>query len=220
MGAEGLMNPWLLALVPLISSGVGAYVGSYLREKAKNLARREDIETVRDEVRVVTTTTKEIEAKISSEVWDRKKQWEMKREVLFEASKSVARVEDRLMALHLVLSVAKDGVEDPNWAESWHEALVEWREAFVGFETVVSLVSVVCNFETTAEFLRFQSVAGSIAGRIVKKDKNVYDKRSEELTKTAFGVKLVIRKELGVPTPQSTESSQAEGPAGPNRSAT
>ena len=70
------------------------------KKKGENLATHEDIEKLKEQVRVVTTTTKEIEAKISTEVWDRQRRWEMKREVLFEASKSLARVCDALMRIN------------------------------------------------------------------------------------------------------------------------
>ena len=205
------------ALVTLVSAFIGSYLAAYLKKKGENLATHEDIDKLLDQVSAVTRTTKEIEARISSDVWDRQKQWEMKREVLFEAAKSVARVEERLMGLHSVLSVANDGVKDPNWDESWHEALVEWREALAGSETVESLVSIVCDLETTAEFLRFRSLAASVASRIAKKDKRAYEERSAELRRTAFQVKFVIRKELGVPTPQSIASSATPNSASGGR---
>jgi hypothetical protein len=195
------------ALVTMVSAFIGSYLAAYLKKKGENLATHEDIDKLLDQVSAVTRTTKEIEARISSDVWDRQKQWEMKREVLFEAAKSVALVEERLMGLHSVLSVAKDGVMDTNWDQSWHKALVEWREALASSETVETLVSVVCDLETTAEFLRFRSLAASTSSRIAKKDKKAYEERSEELRRAAFRVKFVIRKELGVPTPQSTASS-------------
>jgi hypothetical protein len=41
-----------------------------------------------------TKTTKAIEARISNDVWDRQKLWEMKREVLFVMAKRVAEMDD------------------------------------------------------------------------------------------------------------------------------
>jgi hypothetical protein len=56
-------------------------------------------------VRVVITTAKEIEAKISNEMWDRQKRWEMKREVLFEVAKSIADLDDALNVLNSMVWV-------------------------------------------------------------------------------------------------------------------
>jgi hypothetical protein len=79
-------------LTTLIGAFIGSYLASYLRKKGENLATHEDLGKLVDQVRAVTTTTKEIEAKISTDVWDRQKRWEMKREVLFEATKRLGAV--------------------------------------------------------------------------------------------------------------------------------
>lgn len=191
-----------------VVAGVGAYFGAYLKEKAKNLARREDIEGLRDEVHVVTTTAKEIEAKISSDLWDRQKQWEMKREVLFEGSKLLARVEERLLRLETVIKVAKTRLDDSDWKNTWHDALVEWTKTSAAFERVISLVTVVCAPETIATFLKFHGLVASIAGDLAQKDESAYQTHLKEVTKGALEIRVAIRRELGVPPiPQSNQSS-------------
>ena len=85
----------------LISCGIalllglfsGSFLAEYLKRKGKNLATHEDIDKLVDQVRAVTRATKEIEAKISSDVWDRQKQWELKRDVLFMAAKRVSELD-------------------------------------------------------------------------------------------------------------------------------
>ena len=62
--SENMDFTWALMILPFVSAGVGAYLGSYLKKKGENLATHEDIEIVLDQVRKVTQTTKEIEAKI------------------------------------------------------------------------------------------------------------------------------------------------------------
>lgn len=84
---------------------MGAYLGSYLKKKGENLARREDIEGLVEQVSAVTKATKEIEAKISSNVWDRQKQWELKRDLLLDAVKRMDELEVRRQRL-LVLFLA------------------------------------------------------------------------------------------------------------------
>lgn len=56
-----------------LGSGVGAYLGSYLKKKGENLATHEDIDKLIDQVAAVTTTTKKIEANISTEMWQRER---------------------------------------------------------------------------------------------------------------------------------------------------
>jgi len=53
-----------IAVTTLVSAGIGAYLGAYLKKKGENLATHEDIGKLLDQVRAVTTITKEIEAKI------------------------------------------------------------------------------------------------------------------------------------------------------------
>src|SRR5208283_2457485 len=86
------MGTLIVALTALASSGVGLYLGAYLRKKAENLATREDLDKLVEQVRAVTTATKEIEARISDEAWNREKMWELKRDVLLEAVKGLAIV--------------------------------------------------------------------------------------------------------------------------------
>ncbi|MGO8985352.1 MAG: hypothetical protein ACLPHI_12110 [Terriglobales bacterium] len=76
-----------------LSAGAGAFIGSYLMKKGENLATHEDINKLVDQVKSVTQATKEIEAKISGELWDRQRHWEAKRDALLSAVKSLSSVD-------------------------------------------------------------------------------------------------------------------------------
>jgi hypothetical protein len=79
-----------LLVTTLIGAWFGSFVGSYLKKKAENIAIHEDINKLVEQVAAVTRTTKEIEAKISNEVWDRQRRWEVKKEALVELTKALA----------------------------------------------------------------------------------------------------------------------------------
>src|SRR6266404_3989380 len=96
-----------LALTTLIGAFIGSYLASYLKKKGENLATREDLDKLVEQVRAVTTATKEIEAKISTDVWDRQKRWEMKRDLLFEATRRLAAVNDSLMNLNSACEIER-----------------------------------------------------------------------------------------------------------------
>jgi len=199
----------VFTVLAFLGSVAGGFAGAYAKKKGENLATKEDIGDVVEQMRVVTQTTKEIEARISSEVWDRQKQWEMKREVLFEASKALAHAEDQIMKVHAVLSVGTKHPGDANWMDSWREALIEWRQTVAAFESAFSLVTVVCSVGTTAAFIGFRSGLASISAGFAKRDEKVYEARAEELTRKGLEIRMAIRKELGVdPKPQSTESAE------------
>lgn len=61
------------AVIALVAA-VGAYFGSYLREKGKNLATHEDIDRV-------VRATEDVKAEISGELWERQNRWTFKRDI-------------------------------------------------------------------------------------------------------------------------------------------
>lgn len=61
-------NVILWLLVAGVGSFGGSYLGAYFKKKGENYATKEDLGDLVQQVRAVTTVTKEIEAKISDEV--------------------------------------------------------------------------------------------------------------------------------------------------------
>src|ERR1039457_5932070 len=86
-------------LTTLVTAFVGSYLASYLKKKGENLATHEDIGKLVEQMQAVTQATKEIEAKISNEVWNRQKQWEVRRDVIFETVKQLGEVQANFAAL-------------------------------------------------------------------------------------------------------------------------
>ena len=202
---------WAVTVVSFISGGVGAYLGSYLKRKAENLATHEDIEKLVDQVRAVTTATKEIEAKISSDVWDRQKQWELKREILFNAAKTLSKIENKLLSPHtfwrMRMSEEIQGEESKIRLENQYAT--EWQEAFSSFEETETLVSVTCSKETMMALAELGDLLRKTAAKIVNGDLETYTKTKEERDKKFVITKVQIRKELGIKfdlTPQSSGS--------------
>jgi hypothetical protein len=65
--------PYVFALLSLIGEWCGGYFGSYAKKKGENLATKEDIAEV-------TRLTKDIESRISNEVWVDQRNWQAKRD--------------------------------------------------------------------------------------------------------------------------------------------
>ena len=59
----------------------------------------------------MTQTTKEIEAKISGELWDRQKQWELRGEVTFGTAKAMGAVKDTLTKMHAIYMTDKGNAQ-------------------------------------------------------------------------------------------------------------
>src|SRR5438876_3864386 len=68
------LNPFIIFVLSLAAAGIGAYLGSYLREKGKNVATREDIDRV-------VRKTEDIKAQITGDLWERQNRWAFKRDL-------------------------------------------------------------------------------------------------------------------------------------------
>jgi hypothetical protein len=64
-----------------------------LKEKAKNLAIHEDLNIVVEQLKATTEITKAIEARITTDLWNSQKRWELTKEIFIEMVKLVGRAE-------------------------------------------------------------------------------------------------------------------------------
>jgi hypothetical protein len=168
------------------------------RKRARIKAIHEDISKLVDQVQAVTQATKEIEAKISDQVWNRQKQWELKREVIFEATRALARIEDALVGIHSVTQVEKQP-NNVTWVTAKHDKTLEWTKSYSAFEEASLLVAAVCSKEAGQGFQRYGAFLIGVATRIAQDDDgDIYKKSQVERNKKHLELQNVIRKELGV----------------------
>jgi hypothetical protein len=188
----------VLALTTLIGAFIGSYLASYLKRKGENLTTHEDLDKLVEQVRAVTTTTKEIEAKISTSVWDRQKRWEMKREVLFEAAKTLQEVQDAMLNLHAAFQVAEDRRQggEVELPQLTLDASQRWLVGLAKFETTGLLVYVVCGSEIKKAFGDLRILTKRVAKEISHGNPAFYGTSIGELNNKAQAVTDAIRKEL------------------------
>jgi hypothetical protein len=138
----------LYVIVPIISfvgGWLGSFVGAYLKKKGQNLATHEDLNKLVEQVAAVTKTTKEIEAKISDEVWGRQRLWEMKRDAFFALVKAETAAKDALITLSSVWEVVRaQPPDDPNSTEAVLKASRSWWAACGDFESAGAQAHLVC----------------------------------------------------------------------------
>jgi len=133
-------------------------------------------------------------------MWDRQKRWELKRDVLFQATKRLADAEDALLSIDSVLQVEtrenKDG--DLNWPQVKHERLVKWSNASSALDETKLFVGMVCDGETYEAFAEFNQLMGAVAVGITKDDANIYLKSRNEVLRKLLRVQETMRRELKI----------------------
>jgi hypothetical protein len=190
------MEAILVGVFSLIGGGGGAFLGAYLKKKGENLATREDLDKLVEQVRVVTQTTKEIEAKISSDVWTQQKHWEMKRDVLFDAAKIIVELDDCLVTLDSLRNM--DDPDGEKWVEHKHKAITGFREALRKLDETKVLITVVCSKETIMEFEGFGNYVHEFGRQLVNGETKKYRESRPEISGRMVRIRFVIRKELGI----------------------
>jgi hypothetical protein len=174
-----------------------SFLPGYLNKKGENLATHEDIGKVLDQVRAVTTTTKEIEAKISNEVWDRQKRWELKRDAVFEGAKRVSSAYDAFSRVQSVYDtdLKSGGKDEPHRIKKRVEVGMEWNEAANRLEEAALLVGLACGVklqnlllglstnmrQTVHEMNNWQAVAQTSSPNIAKQMAELYAAMRKEL---------------------------------------
>jgi hypothetical protein len=176
-----------------IVAGVGAYLGAYLKKKGENLATREDIKELKEQVAMVTRTTEEIKTEISDAAWNRQRLAEMKREVLFEAIKRLAENHDALK--NLAATVLHESMQHVV------EEQDKWLRASADLDKANALVGLICGRDTHEAFKQYRQVSISVADQIMKNsnDAEVYPKAKTALATKVFAARAAARKELGIP---------------------
>jgi uncharacterized Tic20 family protein len=187
-------------LTTLVAAFVGSYLGGYLRKKGENHATHEDIDKLIAQVAAVTTTTKEIEAKISNDVWERQRKWEVKREALFEAMKELASVQNALTRLDSAYRAASSS-DDPNaayWLKAKSESLDVWSKTRVNFDIAKTLALLVCSEEVKMPFLAVDLSIGNIANTAIFSNQQTLHQALPTLVKQLNALTNSVRKELHV----------------------
>lgn len=200
---EQLINLIALGFAAIAGGFFGWFLKPYLGKKGQDLATREDMDKVLGEVRALTTTTKGIEGKISGEVWDRQKRWELKRDVLFEAVKKSAAVHQALMKVHALYQADKTAIArgEPERAGEQIKAGGVLLEATAELDDTYLLVSLVSGGETRKALGEFIPLARDIGMKLTERQPDALQESRGEVSKKLAAVTAAVRKELEIDKP-------------------
>jgi hypothetical protein len=125
----------VIAFYSILAFAVGLFSGSflpsYMREKGKNLATKEDIEELARQTGILTQTTKEIEARISIGVWSKQQRWDLQKTALLDSLKDLATAETFLVRLVQTFVDTKD--QPQGWETRRKEANEKYAERINNF---------------------------------------------------------------------------------------
>lgn len=148
----------------------------------------------------VTTVTKEIESKITSDLWDRQKRWELKREVLIETTKRIAVARTALTHLCAIYTTEKASKDKgrPERPEKRIEVGAEWTKAANELDEATSLVALACGDDVQKAVQAFAIFTGDLAEEITQGRPEALTSSAKELVSKANAVSAAMRSEMRI----------------------
>jgi len=203
-------------LFTLLCSGLGAYGGAYLKKRAENLATRDELDKLIEQMKATTEATKAIESRIDDQVWNKQRQWELKREALLGGAWAVNDFMVAVMKVNAAFAIEErqgDIAFGTQLANHQTEAMTILNKASYDFQRAQVLVSVVSGIETQTAFVSMEEILKRISSQVVDGNTTIFKELMPLVMTAATAITNAIRKDLGVeveglnPMPQSNVSS-------------
>lgn len=193
-----LMEQYIWPIVTLLLGlFTGSFLKSYLGKKGENLATHEDIQKLVDQMTAVTQATKEIEAKISDDVWNRQRLLELQREAVSSLMLALSKADAAVLDLSSALKEQKNSQTPDRFAE---EINTKWREcsrALNDLDTKHGVALLVCSDKFTDVVWALRKDLRNIGIQLGKGSLNAYDNQSKMLGLKFAAALVLARSELG-----------------------
>jgi hypothetical protein len=195
------MQTTLIVILSLLNTaivGTGIYLTAYLKRKAQNLATREEFKELVKQTAALTRTTAQIEADIKSDVWDKQKRWELRRDALFELMKRLGTLKDAVTAL---VSVPHTDLQN-GWENDFNRAAnrikigQEWIDAASSLDNAILTAGIVCDNELYVSLLEFSLAMRAICMKAKEWDAQTLSDGTGHVGKELAALMDAIRKEL------------------------
>jgi len=185
-----------VVLAVLFGALVDGFLKPYLSEKGKNLATKEDMREIVAKVEKVTEATEDIKQEISLEYWNRRRQWEIKRDILLQVTQAMTKLRSALLDMvpHAKHFGGPGGAERAAAERSARKMNLARR----GFDRAMPLVEMACGKEVVNACLAYFTCVSQTAGALSKGDQNANKVRAAELAKLREDFFCALRAELGM----------------------
>lgn len=204
------------AITTFVAGGAGAYFGSYFRKKAENKAMHQDIGKLVDQVRAVTKATREIEAKISDDVWARQRRWELRRDIMLQATDELTNIQGAMAALTagaMARARATDDTRKSAALDKMNAASEALGSALPGLFKSVYRVQLVCGPDVKNAYLKVQELMFEVHHQIANNNIAGALDMTHAVGKATELTQAAIQHELGMdgPNPIVPQSSGSSG---------
>jgi len=85
----------LLAVVSMLTAGMGAHLGAYLRRRGENLATKADFESILKQLSLQTMEVEGIKSEIARAGWVHQRRWELTRDLYVDLLKTLEEVRQK-----------------------------------------------------------------------------------------------------------------------------
>jgi hypothetical protein len=194
---------WILLVA--LASAFGGYLGAYLKKKGENLATHEDLEKLVHQMAATTEATKAIEARISDEMWNRQRQWEMKKEIFVEATRTIAKA-DAVLARTVTTYLAEESLRDrlDQCEELWLALAGDGSQVMI----VSSPKTITAHTDMTASFIEtVLCLQPEIENRVAARE------QFNDFRSRVAACYIALREELGMPLPELSAAPRSTGPS-------
>ncbi len=170
------------------------FIGSYAAKKGENLATKQDIAQL-------TKIAEGIRAEISDKVWDRQKQWELRRDVVIDTIRAHADLDGYMSELATMYSIPLDIFSTDDQMKhktKLNEVSQEWRKRADAYQRARNVADIAIHGELSrAASAYFENAAKLSIG--IQTRKMQYDRSAQfELAKLSNRLVLAARRELNI----------------------
>lgn len=194
------MNLYIsLPIISFVGGWLGYFLSSYLKKKGENLAMHEDIKKLVEQVKAVTDATKNIEATISHEFWNRERLWEMKRDAFLNLVKAQSAALEALTDLGFAFHQSRHTTDSDRLAAKQRqaEAMQHWLTADTAFDAARAQASLVCE-STLVEQLNSVGTLFTTTAKLVSSHDTEFSNHYPDLIQATFSIRAAVQKELGI----------------------
>jgi hypothetical protein len=161
-----------------------SFLPSYMQERGKNLATKEDIQELARQTAILTQTTKEIEARISISVWSQQQRWDIQKTALLDSLKELATAETFLVRLVQTFADTKDH------PQGWETRRKEYAERINNFWRTQLVIEIVCGREIGSHFQEIDTIFDRVRKRLKQGE-------FDDIWNTQYPDLLVAKRQLG-----------------------